>query len=234
MRHPSTEKLLILQDRDARRLSLETQLKAVPREIAAVEQKVSMEKTAIETARTDLKELEVKKKALEADIRSAEEKMGKYKTQQLAVRKNDEFQALGHEIETTQAAIGILEENELSVMYAIDEARKKFAAAEAQLKQNIAGHEARMAELRKRETSLKEELKEALAVVAHAREAVDAILLKTYDRIALKGMPVCVPVREGKCGGCHLKVSSDVESEARKGEKIPTCDQCGRMVYFES
>jgi hypothetical protein len=49
------------------------------------------------------------------------------------VRKNDEYQALGQEIATTQAHIGELEGRELEIMYSIDEARKKFAAAEAEL-----------------------------------------------------------------------------------------------------
>ena len=46
----SLEKLLVLQERDRQRLALELQLKGVPREIAAVEAKISAEKTAIETA----------------------------------------------------------------------------------------------------------------------------------------------------------------------------------------
>ena len=33
--------------------------------------------------------------------------------------------------------------------------------------------------------------------------------------MATRGMPVIVPIRAGKCGGCHLKVSSEVESAAR-------------------
>ncbi len=63
-------------------------------------------------------------------IKSAEDKAGKYRTQQLEVRKNDEYKALTHEIETTEAAIGGFEEEELKVMYAIDEAKKRFAAAQ--------------------------------------------------------------------------------------------------------
>jgi predicted nucleic acid-binding Zn-ribbon protein len=31
-----------------------------------------------------------------------------------------------------------------------------------------------------------------------------------------------------------LKVSSEVESDSRKADKLATCDQCGRIVYFES
>ena len=52
-------------------MALEAQLKAVPREVAAVEQRIAAEKAAIETARTELKELEVRKKTLENDIGSA-------------------------------------------------------------------------------------------------------------------------------------------------------------------
>ena len=51
---PVLEKLLILQDRDAKRLGLEAQLKAVPKDIAAVEQKIAAEKAAIETAKHEL------------------------------------------------------------------------------------------------------------------------------------------------------------------------------------
>lgn len=234
---PVLEKLLILQDRDAKRLSLEAQLKAVPRDIAAVEQKIAAEKAAIETARLELRELESNKKIIETEIGSAEGKLAKYRTQQSLVRKNDEFQALGHEIETTQAAIGDWEGKELEVMYKIDEAKKKFAAAEAELKANIVGHETRIRTLKEREVSQAAELKSAQDEVAAARAPVGEPELKLYDRIATKGLPACVPIRGGKCGGCHLKVSNEVESAARgksSDGKLATCDQCGRLVYWES
>ena len=47
---PVLEKLLILQDRDIRRRGLEAQLRAVPQEIALVEQKIAGEKAAIDAA----------------------------------------------------------------------------------------------------------------------------------------------------------------------------------------
>jgi predicted nucleic acid-binding Zn-ribbon protein len=238
MPSPLVESLLILQDRDMRRLALEGQLKGVPRDILAVEQKIAAEKAAIDAAKTELKELETKKKGLETDIRSAEEKAARYKTQQLEVRKNDEYQALGHEIELTEAEIGGLEEKELEVMYAIDEAKKRFADAEATLKANIAGHEARIRTLREREVNLTAELQTAQADVAAARGPVGEPALRLYDRIAVRSMPAVVAVRGGKCEGCHLKVSSEVESASRgKGadpaQLLATCDQCGRIVYWE-
>lgn len=234
MQHPALAKLLILQDRDQNRLQLETQLAAVPRDVATVQQKIAAEKAAIDDARKELKELEAKKKLLETELGVAEDKLAKYKTQQMSVRKNDEYQALGLEIEHTQTAIGEIEGRELEVMYAIDEAKKRFAAAEAVLKQNIAGHEARLKTLAERETNLKVELESVKAAVAAARAPLDEPSLRLYDRVAARQMPVCAPLRGGKCGGCHLKVSSEVDADARKGDKLATCDQCGRIVWWEA
>lgn len=239
MPSPLIASLLILQDRDSKRLALEAQLKATPADIAAVEKKIAAEKGAIEAAKQELKELETAKKLLETDIGSSNDKLGKYRTQQSQVRKNDEYQALGKEIEHTQAQIGDLEGKELEVMYAIDEAKKKFVAAEGVLKANISGHEGRIRILREREANITTELKTAQADVAAARGPVGELRLRVYDRIAARQMPVIVAISGSKCGGCHLKVSSEVESAARgKGldtptTPLPTCDQCGRIVYWD-
>lgn len=235
---PTMEKLLVLQDRDSKRLGVDAQLKAVPAEIAAVDKKIAGEKAAIESARAALMALETKKKLIETEIGSAEAKLAKYKTQQSQVRKNDEFKALGQEIEHTESAIAGLEGQELEVMYQIDEAKKTFAAAEAGLKENISGYEARIRTLRERETNLAAELKQAQAEVAAVRTPLPEPALRLYDRIAARQQPVCVAIRGNKCGGCHLKVSSEVESAVRgKGDapaQLPTCDQCGRIVWWDA
>lgn len=237
MLSPVLEKLLILQDRDTKRLGLEAQIKAVPGDIALVEQKIAAEKAAIDKARDELRHLESEKKLLETEIGSAEDKLAKYRTQQLSVKKNDEYQALGHEIEMMEGKVGDLEGKELEIMYAIDAAKERFVAAEKVLKENISGHESRIATLKERETSLKAELAAVAAEVASAREPVGEPALRVYDRIAARQMPVVVPLQHGKCGGCHLKVSSEVESAARgksTDTQLATCDQCGRLVYWES
>jgi len=232
---PTIEKLLVLQDRDQQRVSLENQLKAVPREIAAVEQKIAAEQAAFEAARGEVRELEARKKAVENEIGSVQDRLARYKSQQLQVRKNDEYQALGGEIEHAQAEIDALEEEELRVMYAIDEAKQKSAAAEAELKQNIAAHEERIQTQRARAINLQAESQAALESVAAARGVLDETTLRMYDRLAdQRGLPVVVPIHEGKCGGCHLKISFNIDSETRKADKLVTCDQCTRIVYWEA
>jgi predicted nucleic acid-binding Zn-ribbon protein len=169
------------------------------------------------------------------EIGGAEEKIARYRTQQSQVRKNDEYQALTHEIETSQAAIGTLEEQEIAVMLSIDQSKAKFAAAEAELKKNISGHEARIRTMREREQHLAGDVKSAQASVAAARTEVAEPQLRIYDRVANKpGHPVCVTVNGGRCGGCHLKVPTHLEVQAKAGVEITTCDQCGRILYWQS
>jgi len=232
---PQLEKMLALQSCDTRRLELQRQLEAVPRDVATVEGKIAAERQAIEAAKSEWRELETRKKTLETEIRSAEDQVARYRTQQMQVRKNDEYQALTHEIETTSGQIGTLEEDEIRVMFSIDEAKRRFAEAEARLKANIAGYEDKIRVLREREKQLQGEHASAVAAVAAARPEVPADLLRIYDRLAAKpGFPVVAPVSGGRCGGCHLKVPTHIEVQARSGAEIATCDQCGRVVYWTS
>jgi predicted nucleic acid-binding Zn-ribbon protein len=236
MPHAVLTQLLVVQDRDARRRQLEQQLAAVPGDRARVERDIASEKSAIETAKAELRELETKKKLLETEIGSAETRLAKYRTQQLSVKKNEEYQALGKEIDTMVAEIGGLEERELEVMFAIDAAKQRFAAAEAVLKGNISQHEARLATLAEREKNLGAELAEAKTAAAAARGGMPELALRVYERVATRHWPAVVPLRGGKCGGCHLKVSSEAESGSRSADpaKLGTCDQCGRVLYWDT
>ena len=237
MPSPILEALLILQDRDTKRLGLEAQLRAVPEEVARVQNTIASEQTAVDAARTELRELESKKKFLETEIGTIESKLAKYRTEQLSVRKNEEYQALGHEIQLMQDQVGEIEGRELEIMYGIDEAKRKATAAETHAKQNIAGHEARIRALREREANVTAELAAARQDVETARTAVSIPPLRLYDRLAVRTMPAVVPIRGGKCGGCHLKVSSDADSASRSQKanaELVTCDQCGRIIYWEN
>lgn len=233
---PVLEKLLILQDRDGHCRALEAQITGMPKEAALVEGKIAAERAAIEAGRIELRDLEVKKKGLENEIGVAEERLAKYKTQQSQVRKNDEYQALGQQIDTTEKEIDGLEEQELAVMFEIDAAKARLAAADKASKEAIAAHEGRIRLLNERVVSLRVELTAAEGERTTARTPVDEPVLRIYDRIAARTFPVCAPLRDVTCGGCHLKVSAEVESQTRVREsdgKLAICDNCSRILYRE-
>lgn len=234
MRHPAIEPLLILQDREQTRRSLVQNLEAVPGDKARVQQKIDAEKAAIEAAKSEWQELETKKKLLETEIGSAEDRLAKYKTQQSLVKKNDEYQALGHEIETVEAEVSKFEEQELEVMYEIDAAKERFAAAEKELQDNIAEYQDRLQVLDEREANLKSDLAAAETACEGAKGGLDAKPLRLFEQVASRTFPTVVAVEGSKCGGCHLRVSGEAEGVARKGEELARCDQCGRIIWWES
>jgi uncharacterized protein len=225
--------LLVLQDRDQRRVQLEKALVQVPRERAVVEARIVAHKAAIEASKRAVMELELKRKELENTLRSFEEQIRKYRSQQLLVKKNEEYQALTHEIELTEKKIGDTEEAEITILYELDTEREKAKAAEQTLTADIAAEHAQLARLAEREKLANDELAGAIAEVEKARALVPEGLLPRYDRLAkYTGLPAVVALHDSKCGGCHLKVSNGVETEARKGTEIVTCDNCGRILYF--
>ena len=117
MPSPALEKLLVFQDRDQRRVALELQVLHLPEEIVAVRRKIEEDRAAIEAAKAGWREAETRRKALETEIGGVEQKLSRFKSQQLEVRKNDEYQALGHEIAAGQAQVLAFEEEEIKVLY---------------------------------------------------------------------------------------------------------------------
>ncbi len=117
--------LLILQERDTRRSQLEKILAQIPREQVTCEAHISTHRTGIDAARKAVNELELRRKDLESTIRGLEDQVARYKTQQMSVKKNDEYQALTHEIELAEGKIGEAEEAEIQLLYDLDAERTR-------------------------------------------------------------------------------------------------------------
>lgn len=226
--------LLVLQERDHRRAQFEKILAQMPRERAGIEVRIAQHKEAVGVARKAVTDLELKRKELEATIKGIEDQVLRYRNQQLMVKRNEEYQALTHEIEQAEAKSGEAEEEEIMVLYGLDEARDHAKAVEQEAADGIAAENTQLGRLADREKQVRADLEVAQAEVDQARQAVPGSLLARYDLLARTvGLPVVVPLRDHKCGGCHLKVSAGVDSEARKGTEIVACDNCARIVFFE-
>lgn len=235
MLHQALQTILILQDRDTRRVQLEKVLAHIPQERAGVERRIAAHRAGIEAAKKAVTALELRRKELEAVLRDLEEQIQRYRNQQLQVKKNDEYQALGHEIELTESKIGENEEAEIQLLYDLDRAREKNRETERELNEAIGAEQAQLDRLAEREKHVADDIKAARVEVAAAREPVPDDWLQRYDRLtATGGLPAVVVLRDQKCGGCHLKVSIGVDAEIRAGsKKIVTCDNCSRIVYGE-
>ncbi|MFN7138849.1 MAG: hypothetical protein ACK4UN_05890, partial [Limisphaerales bacterium] len=102
------EKLLILQDRDRKIIRNKEELSNVAPERKMLQDKASHTQAGLEAAKLKAKQLESERKRLELEVEALNAKIAKYSVQQFETKKNEEFRALGNEIEKALATIDSL------------------------------------------------------------------------------------------------------------------------------
>lgn len=226
--------LLILQDRNATVQQLHTEIGRLPKEVEKLEHQIAAEKASAEDARSAVQELELKRKELELEAESAQEQIGKYKNQQLQVKKNDEYRALTHQIEDLESKISDLETDELEIMEQMDVAADKLKEVEAAVSKRVKYQESLIEECREKLKNLKAQLGDAESAYSEQTTKMDATDVQLFEllKTQIKRPPYIAEMTGQNCGGCHMRVSNDVSKQAKIGE-MARCDQCARVIYFD-
>jgi uncharacterized protein len=226
------QKLLKLQECDTEKLEAEMRLKHIPIEVKQCQDKIKAQQDILQAARQKCKEMEVKRAEMKTERQSKEEKIVKYKTQQLQVKKNNEYQALTLEIQSMEEKLGSDEELELVLLMEIDKAHEQFALVEKEVNKEIKFLEEKLSKLKEQEAKIKQDIGSIITAVEQATALVDKKYLKAYETVKtrFKKPPFVIPIIDKKVNG--LLVSNEVESRARKGEEIVVCDNTGRIVYL--
>ena len=226
------ERLLVLQDKDTRLRRIDRELQRIPAEVEALEARISQARGALDAAREELQKLEIERNRLDVDIKSKEQAISRFKTQQQQTRKNDEYQALSHEIERFQSDIGELETAELEAMEEIDAVKARMSEAErvfADEKDRLGGE---IDVLGNKREALDKQRAEVLAERERLAAEVEPELLGIYGRLLKsKGDAVVVAVEHDVCTGCHMKLTTQTVHKVRAAREIVHCENCSRILY---
>lgn len=229
---PELEQLLVIQDRDQTILALKSDLERLPQEEESAKLRLVGDQSSKEKIEQEIKENEVAIKSLELEIETRRDTIAKLKVQQFETRKNDEYQALNHEIERYQKDISGLEDNEIELMECGEKLSAELTQATATLQstQDIVDKEIKI--INERRSHCNNLLSETSAERQTMASAVDPDLLNEFERIFIsKKGDAIAELDKGVCKGCHMKVTPATAAAARASKKIAHCDQCGRMLY---
>ena len=233
--NPQIKKLLALQAREQEVRRLEQVLQTIPVEIKRFQAAIEGEKESLADSKARLRKMEVRRNDLDNRVEAAQEQILRYKNQQLQVKKNEEYQALIHEIEGLEKKILDWEEKEIGLMLEIDDETEIYQKREADFASSSELIRGKIAVLENRGVDLKNRIAQAVLRLQSAGRGIDPGYLKVYKPMAAQmKLPVVVGLEMQKCLGCHLRVSNEVMEKARKGAALTTCDNCGRLVYFAS
>jgi hypothetical protein len=227
------EKLLVLQDRDRKINRVQQELAYIGPERETFRTKATSTQAQLDTARTRVKQIESDRKRLELDVGVKKEQIEKYANQQFQTRKNEEYRALAHEIETCKADITQIEDQEIVLMEQAEQVQTEASrlAREADEIKNLA--EGQIAQLGQREENLKKELAELQRGRAELAAAVDESVCQRYERLfKSKGENVVVGVHHGVCGGCHMKLPAQILVMCQAHQELVSCTNCGRILYY--
>ena len=229
---PEIEALLVLQDRDQKIRAAQQQIAAVPREKKVLEDKLSLARAVVEQAKQRLKENEVGRRKLEVEVQTKQTAIARFKTQQQATRKNEEFQALNHEIAHFDGEIAELEDHELVLMEEADVLQTANRAAEVDFEKVQASINDQLLKLHAAAEANADRLKELQADHAKLKQGIPEDPLFLYESLFVrKGDSAISPLEHEICGGCHMKVPTQVAVQVRMDQGVPQCPNCGRILY---
>jgi predicted nucleic acid-binding Zn-ribbon protein len=229
----SIEKLLILQDRDRRIRRLRGELARVEPERQALKAKAVAAQAQLEQAKVLVKQLESNRKNLELEVEAKKQLIARYANQQLQTRKNEEYRALAHEIETCKAEIFKIEDQEIVLMEQGEAAQKEVARGTQATNAARSLAEEQVTQLNASEANLQKELSQLEANREELAMAVEEFARGRYERLTRsKGENVVVGVQHGVCGGCHMKLPPQLLVMCQAEKELVTCSNCGRILYY--
>jgi predicted nucleic acid-binding Zn-ribbon protein len=227
------ENLLILQDRDRKIQRLEAELNNIGPERTFLQEKAKAAQTGHEAAKLKAKQIESERKNLELEVEAKKKLIEKYSLQQFQTKKNEEYRALAHEIETCKGDIVRIEDQQLELMEKAEGVAQEVAAAakiSAELVKNV---DAQIKALNDREVSLKKQLDELRSDHEKLAEAVEEGARGKYDRLRRsKGGTAIVGIEHGVCGGCHMKLPTAIILGVQGDQELVSCPNCGRILYY--
>ncbi len=230
--HPDLEQLLVLQDRQQKIKQIQTEVGTLPLQRKNLEEQLAASVAGFERLKQKARQVEMDRKKLELDVGTRTETISRLKTQQYQTRKNDEFQAIGHEIERYENEIRKIEDEELELMVEADKLKADLGVEEkksATVKESVARQ---TGDLESKSKTLQSRLEELTKERAEIAGKIDEDLLGRFERLfKSKGDAVVVALEHEVCTGCHMKVTTQTAHRAKAGKEIVSCENCGRILY---
>lgn len=231
--HDDIKQLLVLQDRDRQILRVREGLIRIPTERQQFEAQRAGAQASLDANKLRCKQIESDRKDLELQADAKKQQIEKYSVQQFQTKKNEEYRALGNEIDNCKQAINALEDRQIDLMEKAEQAAlegQARAKVAAETKKTVDGF---MAELAAREENLKKEIEELEQQRQALADRIDESLLNRYQRLLEhRGANVVVGITHGVCGGCHMKLNPQILISCRAEKEVVNCHSCGRIVYY--
>jgi predicted nucleic acid-binding Zn-ribbon protein len=227
------ERLIALQKLDSTADAARKTLAGEPEHAEALDARLDAARQHVAAAKEQLAANKNARAALEKDVAVQQGRLSKFRETAMAVKTNQEYHAVQHEITFAQAEIKKIEDSILERMLESDDLTAALKTAEAQLAAETKAIEAE----RRAISAAHVELQASLERIAVERAALIAGLnqsvLGTFEAVSRKRNGVAMAeARGGICTICHVRLRPQVFNSVLRNDSILQCDSCNRILYY--
>ena len=232
--HHAIPRLLDLQVIDQHIAALRAELDAFPKRVQEADLKLTGARNAVAAAREAHTHSLTERKKFELDVQQWKERAKKYREQSAAVKSNEAYKALQHEIANAEAEVAKAEERQLEIMMAGEDSESRVKNTESALKTAEQSIAAERKQMHAQYTEKKKELDAALAERERAVAPIAEDLRVLYERIAKRHHGVALAeARDGQCRGCGMRVLPHILQQLLQdaNDELFRCESCGLILY---
>jgi len=232
--HPAIPHLIELQRVDRQIAVLRTQLESFPKGLREADTRLTGARGEIAAAKEALAKINAERKKYEFEGQEWKDRARKYRDQSGAVKTNEAYRALQHEIANAEAEVAKAEDRQLEVMVKADEAERRLKLAESRLREAEQSLAAERKTIEAQAAEIKKQLEAATAEREKIIAPVPEDLRDLYARIAKRhGGTAMAQVRDDQCRGCGMRVLPHIVQELRSetSDEVYRCESCGLILY---
>jgi uncharacterized protein len=230
------EQLLEVQELDVRILELVTERDKRPEALRREQAEVAAGTALVDAAVVKQKEAQVAVDRLNKIIMGREEEIKKLEIQMLAPKiSNKEYKTLQTSIASIRADNDLTETEIFEAMEEVD----RLADDVESKRRDLAGHEAALAEAKRRvETEVglfNEQIDELRAERDEKTSAMSMEITQLYEKVCqARGSSAVAAVTEGHCEGCYMTVTMQDATLILRGDRLHQCKTCQRILYIRN
>jgi uncharacterized protein len=227
------ERVIALQRLDTAAHDAARRLDDAPEREKSLDARLETARQRVTAAKGALTANQSTRREIEKDVAVHQGRLSKFREQAMAVKTNQEYHAIQHEIAFAQTEIKTREDQILELMVHADEltadVKRSEAALAAEQKSVEADRKALATEL--------SDLKTTIARIGSERQDVVSGLsppvLAIFDLVSKRRNGVAVAeARDGICTICHVRLRPQVFNTVLRNEEIMQCDHCQRILYY--
>ncbi len=229
------ELLLKLQVIDYDIGELERSKEYLPDMMGNLKHEISDAQTKLDAVTSELEEAKIRQKNLELEVSSKEAELQKFQQQMMSIKTNKEYDALVGQIDSVKESISSSETELLELIDRIAELEKLMVEYREKVSHVEENNNKQLQILQDKIANIGNTMSGKMMNRTEVSSAIPKPILTIYERVRKgKGGTVVVVVKRRACGACYKALTPKKVQEIKKGDRIHTCDNCGRIMFWNN